>query len=404
MNLKIGKNIRSFRKQLDITQEQLAEWLGVSYQSVSRWENETTYPDMELLPAIAKIFSISVDKLIGIPEAEKEEKAKETFNELRREVLKKERDIPKIIEIIRDIRRNYLDSESMWMFWNMGNDRCYRHPEILPEVRLTAEAFIENTKQGKRYSAIGVMSKIEDEEHIDDFLAKYATEYDISKNYLLKERYWANQNHDKYEYQRQLHLYLQIGEICNRQNFYELGQKPTIQESMDIVQFQLNMLHSLCQTVPSQDNPVSGNGQVDFLIEERLEIGFRMASYFAEMGEKEKAICILEDCTQMIEKIMSISKPIKLKCSSPWLKNFVWDAEPGWFNKYNNPDGDEEYNVYIHHSGYCYMIYPSTYYHYVTINNQGWEAFDSIRDDERYKKIVERLKKQINVRSKTNKK
>lgn len=66
MKLSIGKTIKSLRKTRDITQEELAEMLGVTCQSVSRWELENSYPDIELLPAIAEIFQISVDKLLGV--------------------------------------------------------------------------------------------------------------------------------------------------------------------------------------------------------------------------------------------------------------------------------------------------------------------------------------------------
>ena len=47
MKLTIGENIRRFRKEHDLTQEALAERLGVTYQSVSRWENGTTYPEID---------------------------------------------------------------------------------------------------------------------------------------------------------------------------------------------------------------------------------------------------------------------------------------------------------------------------------------------------------------------
>ena len=63
MKLTIGENIRDHRRKQDLTQEELAERLGVSYQSVCRWENGTTYPDIELLPAITKLFGITVDEL-----------------------------------------------------------------------------------------------------------------------------------------------------------------------------------------------------------------------------------------------------------------------------------------------------------------------------------------------------
>ncbi len=65
MKLNIGENIRNYRKTKNVTQEELAEILGVSYQSVSRWENGTCYPDMELLPTLADYFGVTVDRLIG---------------------------------------------------------------------------------------------------------------------------------------------------------------------------------------------------------------------------------------------------------------------------------------------------------------------------------------------------
>ena len=61
----IGKNIADLRKSNRMTQEQLAETLGVSSQAVSKWENEVTMPDIMLLPVIAGCFDITVDELYG---------------------------------------------------------------------------------------------------------------------------------------------------------------------------------------------------------------------------------------------------------------------------------------------------------------------------------------------------
>ena len=61
----IGKNIADLRKSNGMTQEQLAETLGVSSQTVSKWENEVTMPDIMLLPVIAGCFDITVDELYG---------------------------------------------------------------------------------------------------------------------------------------------------------------------------------------------------------------------------------------------------------------------------------------------------------------------------------------------------
>ena len=61
----IGKNIADLRKNSGMTQEQLAEILCVSSQTISKWENEVTMPDIMLLPVIAGCFDITVDELYG---------------------------------------------------------------------------------------------------------------------------------------------------------------------------------------------------------------------------------------------------------------------------------------------------------------------------------------------------
>lgn len=58
-----SKNLRRLRLEKNLTQEQLANILGVSVQSVSRWECGNTLPDVMLLPVIAKIYGITVDDL-----------------------------------------------------------------------------------------------------------------------------------------------------------------------------------------------------------------------------------------------------------------------------------------------------------------------------------------------------
>ena len=65
MKLNLGTTIRELRRRDDRTQEELAALLGVTAQAVSRWESGGCYPDMEMIPAIANVFGISIDELFG---------------------------------------------------------------------------------------------------------------------------------------------------------------------------------------------------------------------------------------------------------------------------------------------------------------------------------------------------
>ena len=63
MNEDFSKNLRMLRLEKKLTQEQVAEKLGVSAQSVSRWETGATFPDIMLLPEIAGMYGVLVDDL-----------------------------------------------------------------------------------------------------------------------------------------------------------------------------------------------------------------------------------------------------------------------------------------------------------------------------------------------------
>lgn len=65
MNETIGNRIQKFRKEKGLTQEELAEKLGVSAQAVSKWENDASCPDISLLPQLCRILGITTDELLS---------------------------------------------------------------------------------------------------------------------------------------------------------------------------------------------------------------------------------------------------------------------------------------------------------------------------------------------------
>lgn len=69
-----GDIFKALRKEKRLTQEQIAEVLGVSPQAISRWENASTFPDVTLLPQIAGYFETTIDELLGITEICKTQK------------------------------------------------------------------------------------------------------------------------------------------------------------------------------------------------------------------------------------------------------------------------------------------------------------------------------------------
>jgi len=66
MNIKICENISKLRKEKGMTQSQVAEFLSVSPQAVSKWEQDSAIPDVYLIPKIAFLFDVSLDYLFGV--------------------------------------------------------------------------------------------------------------------------------------------------------------------------------------------------------------------------------------------------------------------------------------------------------------------------------------------------
>ena len=77
MELKLGEKIKTLRKQKNISQEVLAQVLGVSFQAVSKWETGACLPDVAMIPAIAGFFEVSTDELFDFNLLEQEARVME---------------------------------------------------------------------------------------------------------------------------------------------------------------------------------------------------------------------------------------------------------------------------------------------------------------------------------------
>lgn len=63
MYINLGEKLKSLRKGHDLTQEQLAELLGISSQAVSKWETNASLPDISMLPVIANFYGVTTKEL-----------------------------------------------------------------------------------------------------------------------------------------------------------------------------------------------------------------------------------------------------------------------------------------------------------------------------------------------------
>lgn len=404
MKLTIGTNIRELRRKNHITQEQLADKLGVSYQSVSRWENDTCYPDMELLPALSRIFSVSIDHLLGVSEEDKNDKVIELLRQFSK-AANEPWDREALISVIVALRRDYPECLSIVQLFELSVQKgLYRDPAVLAELRLTADELIMHTPDVWLHDQIVLyMARMEDDAHIEDFLRKYASVTDLSRDVLLQNRYQTRMEYDKLEQVRQSNLYTSLDRLFDSslQGWQDFGKPTDVHRLLYVNDVMLDLLHHVCNCDPSPAYPISGNGEVDFWVEQRLWMGMRRACYMVALDRIEEAYLILEDTVSLLEKAMAQANKTELRCDSPSLDQMVWISEECWLacdegeliqwtQSGDSSDEIQEKARYIHREGNCYMIFPSWFYRALT-ERQGWEWFDPIRGTPRFQAYVTRL-------------
>ena len=116
MNIKIGEKIKQLRLRDGRKQEDLANALGVSPQAVSRWEANGGYPDMEMIPAIANYFNVSIDELFGYSK-DREEKLKRILEKAEKAIVENG-DMTECVEMLRTAAEEFPSEPKVYM--NLG--------------------------------------------------------------------------------------------------------------------------------------------------------------------------------------------------------------------------------------------------------------------------------------------
>lgn len=113
MQIRLGEKLREMRRNKGLTQEQVAEMVGVSPQSVSRWENDTAYPDVVMLAGLAMLYDTTADALMGMHELRNENALKEIHTKVLG--LVKEKRWNAAETLLRDSLRLYPNNEGLLM-------------------------------------------------------------------------------------------------------------------------------------------------------------------------------------------------------------------------------------------------------------------------------------------------
>lgn len=160
MELNIGANIKKMRQNKGLTQEQLADILGVSPAAVSKWEAKNTYPDITMLVPLAQVFDITLDELMQYDEVKTKLQIASILQEYKQMTVEGRWD--EASNLITQARRNFPHD-----FQIMGRyiEHLSRSKDVLlekkDEILVLCDCVLDNCKQDKiRYVAIQVKAKV----------------------------------------------------------------------------------------------------------------------------------------------------------------------------------------------------------------------------------------------------
>ena len=138
MNFTIGENIKKLRNQKNVTQEKLAESLGVTPQAISRWESGAGSPAIEYLPDLAAFFEISVDELLGVKLSKREARREEIYAMISRAEAELGYEGTDLIELLREAYAEF--PGDMKISFALARELCYERYKEKPDQAVLREA------------------------------------------------------------------------------------------------------------------------------------------------------------------------------------------------------------------------------------------------------------------------
>ena len=317
MNLRIAENIKRLRQESQLTQAQLADRLGVSYQAVSRWENETTYPDIELLPSIATLFGVTVDHLLGSTAEDQKESLRRCWDKLKTMTNPYER-----VTHLRMMRREF--PEDAYLFLKL----CGEVPSIEEKRRLTDELLRECDIPFIRSRAIRQLICAEDEDKVMELMYGYNIPEECWDE-LLEHRYRTRGETEKCLRHRRIILLDSLRRGMTRMTVggtESLPYDPAENEAG--ARAILRMIAALTDAPLTEAHPVAGEGGPDLWIHERVWAGITLSCALSAKGETDEAMAVLEDAADLVSATRALPSDTLMSYKTPGLEGFDTTRAP----------------------------------------------------------------------------
>ncbi|MGN1346139.1 MAG: helix-turn-helix domain-containing protein [Eubacteriales bacterium] len=374
MELHFGERLRKYRRERDLTQEELAQVIGISPQSISKWERNDGYPDITLLPRIANYFEITIDTLLG-NDPSNDDTIWEEYRRKRDEVWM---DNEERLKVDLAYYHNYPKSCYVYSFaldiaytisLGMQDEQLKQHLPLLKEV--CERTINECTVQGIREGMIRSMCTVCIDEDFEKWYTMCVDEYSSIQGEVLEERLWRQEKRDESRLRYAVNNLNLILHFMTRET-RSWGGRP--ERSAELNQYRMKFMEFL------------GGGTVPeawLLLYARSALGSACALFGS--GKKEEGYEDLEKALGIFKKWNSIACDTAMDVGS--------DAFFGGVKIVKNkrifllPDGTEEYMK----KSWWFWEKKDEMYSCLT-QTSGWEWFDCVREERRFKEYVEKAR------------
>lgn len=374
MELMIADKIKKYRREKELTQEALASVLGVSPQSISKWETGDGYPDITLLPSIANYFGVTVDELIGNDEISAKEDVQKNYFDVVGKLEPYER-LLLALKYNKKYPRNWHIANSL-----MREISCH-HRDKLGEYREMLYAVCERllrecTDSVMRKNAIESACMICEENEINDWLGRDTGFWHEKRHEVYEKRYKLMGDKANYAVYRDAGNFLytsrMLGRISASRDYRGDPEKALKWNKAYIV-----MLDAASGFTEGAEIP-------EGWLPEYIMSYMRFSSAYFGVNEKEMGYKYLEKALELGERYAMIPEGAELS-----LGNEIFYGETKAVkNKYtvNPADGKGLFNL-------LGIRWDSVPIAEIMEAKNGWEWFDSVRGEERYISVLEKAKK-----------
>ncbi len=366
--MSIGSTIKRLRRECDMTQEQLAEHLGITANAVSQWERDCTAPDISQLPILSNLFEITIDELLENDEASKKEDIEKFFRIIREELpndaMEDRLRIGK--EYLAKYPRNYdIIHEVCWIIYY--SDSKLRN-ENMPLLRSLCEKIIaECTLQTYRESAIQLMCTLGNDSDWEKWSKMCAGDYKSYRGEVLEERLLEKEAYADCVMRKGVN---KLELFCHLM-MSNCGNWNDSEKSLEWINYRIELMRSF-----GENGIIPDAWQGFYAV--MLTYG---ADHLFRLSKLDEGYRYLTEAYETFEKWSEIPDGAALEVGNDWMFHGVKVLK----NKYNYrlSDGKEEYSNYMN-------LFNNRQNYLETVMNmqRNWNGFDLVRNEERYREIL----------------